>query len=149
MTAKLKTQNVRRTDKLAGETNDCTVHALANLTGIPYAEAHSILAAQGRVERNGHFGCLAQTRKSFEGRFLVHEVGGAGLTLAQFAKANWTGSFYVSVRIGSRFDLRNRRAHKVAVVNGVIVDNLPKSWLRGRVFSAWEFERRLSYKGGT
>jgi hypothetical protein len=143
---KTKTQNVRRTDKLSGETNDCTVQALANVTGIPYAEAHGILAAQGRVERNGHHTCLAQTRKSFEGRFLVHEVRGAGLTLAQFAKDNWTGSFYVSVRLGGRFDLRNLRSHKVAVVNGVIVDNLPKSWLRGRVACAWEFERRLSYK---
>ena len=85
---------------------------------------------------------LAQTRKTLGpvlGPWMV--VPGARLS----REANWAGSFYVSVQVGGKFDLRNRRSHRVAVVNGVIVDNLSKSWLRGRVQSAWEFERRLSY----
>ena len=145
---KTKTQNGQRADKLPHERSDCTVQALANVTGIPYAEAHSILAAQGRNNGEGHLPRLMQTRKSFEGRFLIHEIR-RGETLAQFVRNHWSGSFYVCIfqggyHVGGK---RGRRGHMVAVVNGKVVDNLSKSWLRARVTDAWEFERRLSYTG--
>lgn len=36
-----------------GEHNDCAVVALANVLGIPYIEAHQMLARQGRKNRRG------------------------------------------------------------------------------------------------
>ncbi len=38
---------------LSGETNDCTVKALALATGIPYEEAHTDLARRGRKRGKG------------------------------------------------------------------------------------------------
>ena len=142
---KVQTQNGPVAGRFSTEHRDCTVNALANCTGIQYAEAHSILAQQGRENGKGFSPRIAETRKAFEGRFFVHEVVSYGTTgydttLAQFAKAHWCGSFYVSVQIGKT------SRHMVAVVNGVVLDNLDKSYMRSRVRVAWEFERRLSYQ---
>ena len=40
-------------DRIPGETNDCGVIALANATGLPYADIHSRLKAKGRRTRRG------------------------------------------------------------------------------------------------
>lgn len=40
-------------DRILGETNDCAVIALANTTGLPYADIHSRLKAKGRRSRKG------------------------------------------------------------------------------------------------
>jgi len=127
------------------------VQALANASGITYAEAHSILAAQGRQANKGHTPRLDETRRSFEGRFVIHELVRdaspyAAQTLAQFARTHWCGSYYVVIRKGDMVR-GTLGAHAVAIVNGVIIDNLPETWLRARVRNAWEFERRLSYTG--
>lgn len=37
------------------EKNDCTVRALANATGMPYAEAHALLSKHGRRFRRGAY----------------------------------------------------------------------------------------------
>ena len=52
MTTKLFEKVQKRTRKW-GESNDCTVKALAIATGIPYEQAHGLLALRGRSYRKG------------------------------------------------------------------------------------------------
>lgn len=52
MTTKLF-EKVNKRSRKWGESNDCTVKALAIATGIPYEQAHGLLALRGRSYRKG------------------------------------------------------------------------------------------------
>lgn len=52
MTTKLF-EKVKKRSRKWGESNDCTVKALAIATGIPYEQAHGLLALRGRSYRKG------------------------------------------------------------------------------------------------
>ena len=113
-----------------GETNDCTVRALANARGMPYTEARSVLAKHGRrrgrsavskvwhpaytecaMDLVGVYGATKRAR--IVGRLLGVEPG-PGMTLGTLLPRIGPGRFIVMVT-----------GHALAVVDGKIIDQGP------------------------
>lgn len=109
------------------ETNDCTVRALANASGMPYEDAHVLLKKYGRKNRcgakfstmhsayneagfvlNSVHGTTGQAR--FVARFTKREAE-AGITLGKILPKLTFGEYIVNVT-----------GHAVAVVNGKLID---------------------------
>jgi hypothetical protein len=132
-----------RTWKFDGETNDCTVRALAIAADLPYPVAHAVLAKHGRAPRRGcvpdvSFPAYAELGfRPVQLKFVQTQVYRRShsrqdrtgythyiqptvawmqrteLTLCQFLKQNPVGRFIVHVR-----------RHAIAVVDGVVMDSL-------------------------
>lgn len=92
------------------EENDCAVRALANATGTPYAEAHSMFFDAGRRPNKGtpwsavygvygRFGALTRYNRNYSA------------TVGSFIAENPVGTFILSIR-----------RHVFAVRDGVILD---------------------------
>jgi hypothetical protein len=117
---------------------DCTVRALANATGMPYADAHKLLEEAGRV--NGK-GCRINQyhdvykAAGFEASFRgprgrswakYYRLDGQmerGRTLARVVAENPTGRHIVIVT-----------GHAVALVDGVLIDTFNNK--AGKIVSA-------------
>jgi len=139
------------------ETRDCTVVALAHVLGVPYSEAHKIMAAAGRRPRKGmtHYAIEAALNtlkqngtiadvigKPFTTTRPVVLVGSAaiayrmygrrprrtGTTVAQaLCSLPRTGRFYLACT-----------THAFAYVDGKLLDNLNKSKMRALMSSCWQ-----------
>ena len=109
------------------EERDCCVRAIAIAANIPYAEAHSMLAAHGRIDnhRTQRFVFLMDVWKKI-GQYKIFRVQGGG-TLNQFMNEDAPGRFIVRIR-----------GHAFAVVNGTIHDML-LSGGRCRIKQIWKF----------
>lgn len=129
-----------------GETNDCTVVALAAATGCGYDKAHELLQRRGRKPRRG---------------FSMHQVADAakelGFSVTRVAASEFVSKYpepHRSVlkgvtshhpdrfnkvwRDGHNYWLCNSR-HVLAVVNGTTID-----WSRGRALRCdqiWRIEK--------
>lgn len=109
------------------ETNDCTVRALANASGMPYEDAHVLLKKYGRKNRCGAM--FNTMHKAYdEAGFVLNSVHGttgqarwiarttkreaeAGITLGKILPKLAFGEYIVNVT-----------GHAVAVVNGKLID---------------------------
>ena len=113
------------------ETNDCTVRALVNSAGIPYAEAHKLMKKHGRRDRHGATmtsikNCLMEfnaTRVERIGAKWEFEGKGRKVSLKTFCKFFNKGSYYVVLN-----------THALAVVDGIIHDSFQN--LAGRRIDA-------------
>jgi len=114
-------------DRYNGERRDCTVIALAAVTGLPYPRCHAALKDAGRKDRRGiPFVRVAQRVAGHVGHsFAICTRGG---TLRRFVQENPQGAFYVTIR-----------GHAFAVLDGVIHDNC-KPRLRSIIKRAWRVE---------
>lgn len=92
------------------DTKDCSVQALANALGIPYEESHKIYKDAGRKDMHGAKAAVWSSVWRRYGQIIF--TGNAPPTIAQFVRANPTGSFLVGVN-----------GHALAVVDGVVIDN--------------------------
>jgi len=101
----------RSTPGFENETNDCTVRAFAVFMNVGYAEAHAECKSFGR--RNGRGMMTADIRSCFKKHgYTVSTVPGPNPTLAQFARANPTGTHYLFMR-----------RHVAVLQNGVLLDS--------------------------
>jgi len=115
-------------ERFSHESNDCTVRALANATGMPYKLAHRIMAQRagrrvgcGVVVTQWHsvYESLGVTLQSVHGttkgaRFLAHMTGRqqqAGITLERLLPMLGSGRYIIK-----------QRGHVFAVVNGKVLD---------------------------
>lgn len=125
-----------------GETNDCTVRALANARGMPYTEARSVLAKHGRRRGRGavskvwhpaytECGMVLQgvygstSRARFMGNML-NVTPGPGVTLASIMPRLSSGRYIVMIT-----------GHAVAVVDGQLIDQGP-CMSGSRVFAVYK-----------
>lgn len=109
------------------ERRDCTVIALAAVTGLPYPRCHAALKDAGRKDRKGiPFVRVAQRVARHVGHsFAICTRSG---TLRRFVRENPQGAFYVTIR-----------GHAFAVLDGVIHDNC-KPRLGSIIKRAWRVE---------
>lgn len=131
----LRTNHFVATDagRIPGESNDCTVRALATVTGLPYEKAHAILANFGRQRNKGVV--MAQfMHEAWRGiisgleAFKVQILPYDGLTVERFLRRNPKGRYLVSIR-----------QHVFAVIDGKAYDTgLSRS--RSRVDGLWKIE---------
>jgi len=96
---------------------DCTVRALAILSGEPYNVAHAFLRDNGRKDQST-FKFWTLHEKTFVGRKLVQELV-PRRTVHNHIKDNPTGKYIISVR-----------RHVFAVIDGVVHDSGPEGNLR-------------------
>ena len=102
------------------ETNDCSVRAMVNAFGLPYAYAHATMAAAGRKEKKGMLNRYIHNvvTGTHEGKFgkqlatVGRKEGQRQVTIATFCKYHPYGSYYCIVR-----------GHAFAVVDGVVQDS--------------------------
>jgi len=127
MTAKYDRAKKQR---MAGETNDCSVIAASIAGRVPYNVAHAALKAQGRKARGGAY--LGWTKNALKGMGCRVERVEAG--------KQPNGSRWTATSIGRKFPkgyyLVSYRGHIAAMVNGVVED-----WTEGRrhvVESVWQ-----------
>lgn len=109
------------------ERNDCTVRALANATGMAYAEAHALLSKHGRrFKRGAYFGNYYKAyleagltlQGVYGGTSRARGAGrasntqpGPGITLGRMLPRLHTGRYVVMVT-----------GHALAVVDGKVID---------------------------
>jgi hypothetical protein len=135
-------------DRPTGEDNDCAVIALANAAGIPYAEAHQRLAAQGRRPRHGtktsassralhqlvSDGKLAKVTEQVIGVPMSMLSRGYRLgypTVAQFLRSlPKQGSYFLSCT-----------THAFAYVDGVLYDNIDGGKMRARMKRCFKLDK--------
>lgn len=109
------------------ETNDCTVRALASVSGMHYEKAHALLKKNGRKDRCGARFYTMQKAYN-EANFSLHSVHGTttqakyvaritgtkaqeGITLGKLLPKLTKGSFIVNVT-----------SHAIAIVDGKVLD---------------------------
>lgn len=155
------TSNAGRETTHPNETNDCTVVALAHVLGVPYAEAHKIMADAGRRFRRG--------MKNYEIKDVLIGLKQTG-RIHDFIEKNFpkgmpelTGQLLQTYRFYGRYPQGTRRTgttvaqalrglpktgrfyltcshHAFAVVDGKLLDNLQKSKMRALMSTCWEIE---------
>jgi hypothetical protein len=109
------------------ERRDCTVIALAAVTGLPYSRCHAAMKAVGRKDRKGvPFRRVAQQVAREVGYSFV-QVCRSG-TLGKFVQNHPHGAFYVTIR-----------GHALAVRDGVIHDCV-RPRLGSHVRRAWRVD---------
>ena len=111
---------------LRNEANDCTVRALAAVTGIPYEQAHAALAAAGRKARRGMRIDLLKPVYAAHGASCYVNRGDRP-TLASFARQHGPGKYIVLVK-----------GHVFALVDNVQID-MRDNGARKRVWGYWQF----------
>ena len=123
----LTTNDGGRLGSLPHEQLDCTVRAFAIALGVPYTEAHTVMANMGR--RNGHrmsthyFRIALNQYARRTGR--LRRAGDTGITLGRYAKEHSGGRYILDVR-----------GHALAMIDGVVHDTVvPKP--RQIVLHAW------------
>lgn len=118
-----------------GERNDCAVVATANVLGIPYSDAHDLLAKYGRKIRQG--------TKDYVSEGALQEAAATCTTERPSVPAVSTGFFNRTNRPtvaqlerslpkDQRFWI-SAGGHAFAYVNGVHLDNLSEPRMRSRV----------------
>ena len=93
------------------EARDCTVRALAHMTGLPYDEAHATMAAFGRKNRRGV--PRAQVVAAYKTKGLQFTQRTDRPTLAQFMRED--GAKHERLVI-------NKTGHVFALINGTQLD---------------------------
>lgn len=105
----------KRGVRITGEHNDCCVRALKTVTGVPYSDAHELMAGLGRSNRNGMNIPMLDTMT-----LLSHVYGykvtkvvddKSGLTLGRAAWRYRTGRYLIIIT-----------GHALAIRDGVVVD---------------------------
>jgi hypothetical protein len=140
------------------ETNDCFVHALRHVLGVPYRDAHAFTASQfGRKPRGGThepqdvLRAMANDKKTALG-YRVFDTDiqptGTRLVVRRSRRFNmvWSRRVYTFPTLGSRMArfakgrfLVYSHNHAWAVIDGVVIDNGPLKSNRTSVVGAWEF----------
>ena len=119
----LKKQSVQM-----GEANDCTVKALALVSGMEYKYCHTLLAKHGRPRRSGPSWAQFYRAVSAMGLWKKeYQVKSKTLTTLERELKNVKGRFLVETSGGR---------HVCAIVNGVVED-----WTAGRrhrVLRVWK-----------
>ena len=110
----------RNTTKIK-DTGACTVHAFANVTGVPFFAARNTLKLAGRADNRG----FNIAGKKVAGWTLKSVLRGSQ-TLREFLAKHPIGKFYVQTN-----------AHAFAVIHGKIVDNLRTAGLNRKLVNAW------------
>ena len=126
------------------ETNDCTVKALMVAAGVPYRDAHTFMAAQGRQARKGTYMSVqlltwAREKKVIFG-YRVTQVD--AYRRADYRTGGWikpTLAATMSKLNSGRFIVIKSR-HAIGVVDGVIHDHPSIAGTRARVIAAYKFE---------
>ena len=112
---------------------NCTVIALASVTGLPYEEAHSIAKEAGREDNRGFQS--SKLIKHFNlkfGRKQFRKIKRSTITVQKFCKKYPEGHYFV-----------RKRGHAYAVINGSVWDRVdPKP--RERILEAWKFIGNIS-----
>lgn len=116
------------------DSKDCTVRALANAASMPYTEAHSMLAAVGRVNEQG-MRMADYSKAYFKAGFRLVSFFGTtdGAILERYAMMHSTGIVYprekgisfgrlVAERLQRGRFIVLVRGHALAVVNGKVFD---------------------------
>jgi hypothetical protein len=134
-------QEYRDAAERLGETNDCTVRALAAVSGLAYADAHELMAACGRKPRQGAHFLVAMDALGYElGRNLrrVNPVrpfrptpgrwgsNGQACNGPQSAMTVRTLARHPLVQSGKWFAITCN--HVLAIVDGQVLD-----WSEGRL----------------
>lgn len=122
-----------RTESYKGERNDCVVRAISIAANLHYATAHEYCAKAGRPRGRGMYDPQINRAISLvEGKEVAMDWGCAGMTFAEFARANPVGRFVIS-----------KRGHMVALVDGVYHDMaLSICGARSRVRKFYRFGER-------
>lgn len=111
-----KFEAVYRPSEFAHELRDCTVRALSNVLGTPYAKAHAYLKAQGRNDRET-FSCYG----AYIGLGLRDfQLDGATARYRRLTVGQWLKSGKLPPRCIMRIN-----GHVFAVVHGVVLDTYP------------------------
>ena len=124
---------------MPGETNDCTVKALVHATGIPYSEAHSVMAAVGRPYRRGGPIVKGMRRLMATNPQWLFERDEETVarwpkpTLAQWLRTHRTGVFIVITR-----------DHAFTVRDGIVYDNF-RTGMRRRIWTAYRVSERTGW----
>jgi hypothetical protein len=119
-----------RGEEFKHEHNDCTVVAYATAFGVPYSDAHRILAASGRADRKGWYPERAICGNPRAER-CDHRVdsGSRGsrrsMTLRQFVAAHPVGTYYLS-----------SSNHSYVLYDGMTFDHTPHTG-REIIWQAW------------
>ena len=109
------------------ESNDCTVRALANTTGMAYSEAHALLSKHGRRFKRGAFfpsyykayleaglklvGVYGTTRRARSAGNTANVTPGPGITLGRMLPRLQSGRYIVLIT-----------GHATAVIDGKLID---------------------------
>ena len=109
------------------ERRDCTVIALAAVTGLPYPRCHAALKAVGRKDRRGVPFRQVVQKVARDVGYSFSQVCRSG-SLRRFVLQNPQGAFYVTIR-----------GHAFAVLDGVIHDPL-RPRLGSIIRRAWRVE---------
>lgn len=112
-------------DRFSWEHRDCAVVSLRTACGISYEDAHALLKANGREDRQATFG---KTLSAALGIRYQSRSRGPRPTAAQFIREKPVGRFIVFVT-----------DHYFALVDGVHVDADPSLYRpRARLWGYWE-----------
>lgn len=109
------------------ERRDCTVIALAAVTGLPYPRCHAALKAAGRKDRRGVPFRQVVQKVARDVGYSFSQVCRSG-SLRRFVRQNPQGAFYVTIR-----------GHAFAVLDGVIHDSV-RPRLGSIIRRAWRVE---------
>lgn len=111
---------------------DCTVRALATVSGLSYDEAYKLMKQAGRESSSRFpFRQFASTSENFRWKAFQAVKGKPRLNLLQFCKLHPTGEYVVKIS-----------KHVVAVINGVAHDDIEPRW-DACVYGAWEYVRDI------
>lgn len=132
---KLVISDSGRGEAMPTEKNDCTVRALANVLGMPYMEAHTLLAKMGRPNGEGyaiglHLRKIAADGIEVRGHKLrfFHYKGEKPKVIDVIGKVKGYGRWIIQVD-----------KHVFAVINGVVYDDKDWAWQDAPVISACQF----------
>lgn len=116
-----------------GETNDCTVRALAIAGAVAYQEAHAAMKAAGRRDRHGPkaFGRLEQGVRRIDCPAITKAARALGIDIRRMEKHEYRAKTVSSAPRDPKLQAGHYivlvRGHALAVVQGEVCD-----WTEGR-----------------
>lgn len=114
-----KYSELRTASSAFRERDDCTVVALAAVTGLPYAVVHKVLAKRGRKHRNGCYPSQWKTALEDLGLTYANVLPlTCGKVKTVISARRWLDRYAKDQRV-----LIHQHCHVAAYVNGDIVDS--------------------------
>ena len=118
-------------DRVPGETNDCAVIALANVTGLPYTDIHSRLKSKGRRFRRGtKIPMIASVLDDLKAEGVISEY--KSVFTNERMRPPTVQQFVNSVSNTGRYFLCST-THSLALVDGTVYDNAQRTRARARM----------------
>lgn len=111
--------SVRGITKVSGskghETNDCSIRAVCNATGLPYDQVHELMKNHGRKDKGGMY--MEDFNRALE-TLGIKMIAAHGTTkIANEAVRTYNVKRYEGISLG-RFLKRNCRAVYILMING-------------------------------